>query len=124
MASRAGASRRPSSRRRIWLLVAAVVAAAVCALLAWIARPVSLSLALAAPRAESWLAPVLDTVVVEEWSVEVDGRYLVADLYRPAAPRGAILLVHGLSRAGRHHPELVRFARLLGRHGWIVVVPQ
>ena len=46
---------------------------------------------------EPWLAPLLSTVTVEEVSIQVPGRRLVADLYRPAAPRGALLLVHGLS---------------------------
>jgi hypothetical protein len=85
---------------------------------------VSLSLGLAVPRAESWLAPVLDDVTVEEVSVETRGRRLVADLYRPTAPRGALVLVHGLSRAGRRHPDLVRLARLLARHQHLVLVPQ
>jgi len=47
-----------------------------------------------------------------------------ADLYRPTTPRAALLLVHGLSRAGRRHAELVRLARLLARHGQLVLVPQ
>jgi hypothetical protein len=84
----------------------------------------SLSLALAVPRAEPWLAPLLSAVSVEEVSVEVPGRRLVADLYRPAAPRGALLLVHGLSPAGRRHLELARLARLLARHHRLVLVPQ
>jgi hypothetical protein len=33
------------------------------------------------------------------------------------------VLVHGLSRAGRRHPELVRLARLLARHDRLVLVP-
>jgi hypothetical protein len=54
----------------------------------------------------------------------VGARALPADLYRPPSPRGGLVLVHGLSRAGRHHPELVRLARLLARHGLLVLVPQ
>src|SRR5713101_3018159 len=81
------------------------------------------ALSLALPGAESWLAPLHAEVVVEEMSVEADGRRLVADLYRPSAPRGALLLVHGLSRAGRRHPDLVRLARLLARHHRLVLVP-
>jgi hypothetical protein len=85
---------------------------------------VSLSLALAVPASEPWLAPLLDSAQVEELSVPVDGRRLEADLYRPRRPRAALLLVHGLSRAGRRHPELVRLARLLARQGTLVLVPQ
>lgn len=51
-------------------------------------------------------------------------RRLVADLYRPPRPRAGLVLVHGLSRAGRRHPELVRLARLLARQGTLVLVPQ
>jgi hypothetical protein len=85
---------------------------------------VSLSLTLAVPGSEAWLAPLLDAVQVDELSVSVDGRRLDADLYRPRRWRAALLLVHGLSRAGRHHPELVRLARLLARQGTLVLVPQ
>jgi acetyl esterase/lipase len=116
----------PSRRPRISWLKAAAIAVALLgfAFVAQIGPTLSLSLALALPGAESWLAPFLDEVVVEELSVEVEGQRLVSDLYRPTAPRGALLLVHGLSRAGRRHPELVRLARLLARHGWLVLVPQ
>ena len=93
------------------------------ALLARIGPALSLSLALAVPGAERWLAPFHADVVVEELSVDVDGRHLVADLYRTAAPRSALLLVHGLSRAGRRQPDLVRLARLLARHDRLVLVP-
>ena len=48
---------------------------------------------------------------------------LAADLYRPARPRRALLLVHGLSAAGRRQPELARLARLLAGHGQLVLVP-
>jgi hypothetical protein len=85
---------------------------------------VSLALALAVPAAESWLAPVLSRVSVEPVSVQAGDRRLAADLYRPVAPRGALVLVHGLSPAGRRHPELVRLARLLARHRRLVLVPQ
>jgi hypothetical protein len=106
------------------VVVALAAAALGVALGARIGPPLSLSLALAVPGAEPWLGPFLDEVVVEELSVEVEGRFLVGDLYRPRGPRGAVLLVHGLSRAGRRHPDLVRLARLLARHGRLVLVPQ
>ncbi len=50
-------------------------------------------------------------------------RTLAADLYRPPAPRGALLLVHGLSRLGRRQPDLERLAWLLARQGQVVLVP-
>jgi hypothetical protein len=49
---------------------------------------------------------------------------LDADLYRAGPTRGALLLVHGLSPAGRRQPDLVRLARLLARDGLLVLVPQ
>jgi hypothetical protein len=101
-----------------------VLAALALAALLRSSPALSLSLALAAPGVERWLAPLLPPVDVEELSISVGGRRIVADLYRPPAPRGAILLVHGLSRAGRRHADLVRLARLLARHGTLVVVPQ
>jgi acetyl esterase/lipase len=85
------------------------------------------SAALAAPRIEGWLAWMGRAPACEVISLTVDRRRLEADLYRPArrtTPRGAILLVHGLSRAGRRHPELMRLARLLAREGKLVLVPQ
>ena len=49
---------------------------------------------------------------------------LLADLYGPAEARRTIVLVHGLSRFGRRHPELVRLAELLARRDHMVVVPE
>ena len=95
--------------------------------LVWCLRPpsaIGLSLALAIPASETWLAPVLETVSTEEISVATGDRRLVADLYRPPQPRAGLVLVHGLSRAGRRHPELVRLARLLAGQDTLVLVPQ
>ena len=114
-----------SARRRRWLLGTVVAAALIGgALLVRLGPALSLALALVRPDAEPWLAPLLDEVSVEETSVTADGRRLVADLYRPSAPRGALLLVHGLSPAGRRHPDLVRLGRLLAGRHWLVLVPQ
>jgi hypothetical protein len=52
------------------------------------------------------------------------GRTLRADLYRPSQPTGALLLVHGLSRAGRRQPDLARLARALAGQGQLVLVPE
>ena len=111
-------------RWRLWLLSAAIVVAALgVALVVRVGAPLTLALSLAVPRTESWIARIQPDVVVEEVSIDAEGRRLGADLYRPAAPRAGLLLVHGLSRAGRRHPELVRLARLLARHGRLVLVP-
>ena len=112
-----------STRRRAWLVGIVVTVLLVCAALVRLGPALSLALMLALPGAEAWLAPLHPGMVVEEVAIETDGRRLLADLYRPAAPRGALLLVHGLSTAGRRHPELVRLARLLARHHQLVLVP-
>src|SRR5438552_2435642 len=114
-----------STRWGAWLVGVAIAAAVLGgALLARMGPALSLALTLALPGAESWLAPLHAEVLVEEMSIEAGGRRLVADLYRPSAPRGALLLVHGLSPAGRRHPDLVRLARLLAGRHWLVLVPQ
>lgn len=48
-----------------------------------------------------------------------------ADRYQPAdrAPRATLVLLHGLTPAGRREPRLVRFATTMARAGFSVVVP-
>src|SRR5882724_8241903 len=70
---------------------------------------------LAFPAAEGWL-PGADVLPVEV-QIPFAGRMVAADLYRSGRPRGVVLLVHGLSAAGRRQPDLARLARLLARHG-------
>jgi fermentation-respiration switch protein FrsA (DUF1100 family) len=111
--------------RRTYILLPTVAAGVLAVALAVRFGPaVTLSLALALPATDAWLAPLLGDPVREEIAFPVDGRAIRADLYRPARPRAALLLVHGLSPAGRRHPELVRVARLLARHGKLVLVPE
>jgi len=76
---------------------------------------------LALPAAETWFAPVLAEPAREEIVILRGARRIPADLYRPPTPGAALLIVHGLSRAGRRHPETVRFARLIGRQGQLVL---
>jgi hypothetical protein len=83
-----------------------------------------LTVGLAFPASAAWLDPLGVSVVREPLDYAVAGRVVEADLYRPARPRGALLLVHGLSPAGRRHPDLVRVARLLAQRGQAVLVPQ
>ncbi|HEV8675797.1 MAG TPA: hypothetical protein VGX21_17305 [Methylomirabilota bacterium] len=84
---------------------------------------VAFSLALAFPPLDATIGRVLGEPVREEVHLTGGGRPLIADLYHPRRVRGALLLVHGLSPAGRRHPDLVRLARLLARHGQRVLVP-
>jgi fermentation-respiration switch protein FrsA (DUF1100 family) len=118
-----GAPRRVTRRR--WLrLAASVVAVGIVALALRLGPAVVLSVALALPATEAWFSPILADVVREDVVIVSGDRRIPADLYRPADPRTALVLVHGLSRAGRRHPEIVRLARLISRHRQLVLVPE
>jgi hypothetical protein len=79
---------------------------------------------LALPAFDAWMARWSSGAGREEITLRAGPTPLAADLYRPPRVRAALLLVHGLSPAGRRHPELVRLARLYARHGHLVMVPQ
>jgi fermentation-respiration switch protein FrsA (DUF1100 family) len=83
-----------------------------------------LSLSLAFPATEGWLAAAYHEPARTEITVASGRRLIAADVYQPPRPRSALVIVHGLSRAGRRHPEVVRLARLLGERGQLVVVPE
>ncbi|EWH00974.1 alpha/beta hydrolase family protein [Halomonas sp. BC04] len=60
----------------------------------------------------------------EGLSYAIDEREYQADLYRPEEPhRGSLILVHGLTEAGRRDPRLMEFAMTLSRLGFTVMVP-
>lgn len=112
-----------SSRQRR-LLGAGLLATLLGLALTWrFGAAVAFTLALALPSTEPWTALLAAEAVRTEVTVDAGGRPLHADLYRPSRPRGALVLVHGLSPAGRRHPELMRLARLLARHRLLVLVP-
>ena len=46
------------------------------------------------------------------------------DLYLPAVPRAALLMVPGVTPQGRDDPRLVAFAAALSGHGFLVFVPE
>ena len=102
-----------------WLVGGAVAAGVVVALsLAVRFGPaLGLSLALGLSGGDAWLIPFGRDPARAEIVLVADGRELDADLYRPARPRGALLLVHGLSPVGRRQPDLARLARLQSRFG-------
>jgi dienelactone hydrolase len=75
-----------------------------------------------------FLRPRPAAVVREETSYERDGRRLPATLYRPASarpdrPLPGWITLHGLTRRGREHPSLDRFARAMAASGAVVLVP-
>jgi len=111
-------------RRAAALAAAAVAGLALVGVALRFGPAVMLTLTLAFPGSETRLTAILAEPIREEVVITVGGRRIAADLYHPPRPRVALLLVHGLSRAGRRHPELVRLARLLARHGQLVMVPE
>ncbi|HEV8308389.1 MAG TPA: hypothetical protein VGW35_12040 [Methylomirabilota bacterium] len=112
-------------RRRTRYLVGAGVGGALLVLALGLryGPSVTLAMALAVPASQAFLGPLAHEPTRGELRLPGAGRPLDADVYRPATPRGAILLVHGLSPAGRRHPELQRLAQVLARHGQLVMVP-
>jgi hypothetical protein len=108
----------------VWSIAAAVFVTLLAALIWRFGAAASLTLRLAAPAVGSILDVAADVAAPEEISIPGPAGELRADLYRPTTARGALLLVHGLSRAGRRQPDLVRLAGLLASHGLVVVVPQ
>lgn len=74
----------------------------------------------------AWLSRT-PPVATREVVVAEEGERLPATLLDPrhgetAAP--AWIVLHGVTRPGRSHPELVRFARALARSGAVVLLPQ
>jgi hypothetical protein len=114
----------PHRRRRAWLAAAALVGGLGVLVLAVRFGPaLALAAALAVPAVGEWHLAAGRETVRDEVLIATERSPVRADLYRPAHPRVGLLLVHGLSPAGGRHPELVRLARLLARHGVLVLVP-
>src|SRR5206468_1544315 len=109
--------------RLVFVIVGAGLVSVVLALLRFGSAGL-FTLALAAPVFdERWIAPWYAVPAIEEVGVPVGAATLRADLYRPRNLRAAVLLVHGLSPAGKRHPQLVRLARVFTRQGFMVMVP-
>jgi hypothetical protein len=111
-------------RRGSAVIIATLATALVFGLALRWGPAVTLSAALAAPHATFWSETLSQDVVRDHVTLELDGRALRAHLYRPPTPRAGIVLVHGLSRAGPRHPDLVHLARLLAGRGQLVLVPE
>lgn len=88
----------------------------------------ALAVSLASPATDATLSRWLGAPEVESVRVTGGVRVIDADLYRPPGqpghPRPGVVLVHGLSAAGRRQPDLARLARGLARHGQLVLVPE
>ncbi len=56
-----------------------------------------------------------------------DGTIVPATLLRPRAPASPLpgwVVMHGITRAGRGHAQLVRFARAIASTGAVVIIPE
>lgn len=79
---------------------------------------------IAAGSEESRLKQRTPAPTREDLPYRVDGRDYRADLYRPdESRRGTLILVHGLTDAGRRDPLLMEFALTMSRLGFTVMVP-
>lgn len=84
------------------------------------------STARAARYVRTWLSDGADLTVLE-LDLDRDGRTVPGTLYRPRhvrAPLPSWVVLHGMTRPGRHHVQLVRFARALASTGAVVLVPE
>ncbi|MCH2465063.1 MAG: alpha/beta hydrolase [Gemmatimonadetes bacterium] len=74
----------------------------------------------------SWLTGHAD-VVEEETTLDRDGTRIPATVLRPAvvdSPLPGWVVLHGITRTGRAHPQLVRFTRTVAATGMVVILPE
>jgi dienelactone hydrolase len=74
-----------------------------------------------------YLRPTEGSTVADEVCYQRADEQVEATVYRPSRQRGPLpgwLVLHGLTRPGRRHPGLIRFARAIARSGSIVMVPE
>lgn len=77
--------------------------------------------------AEGWRGKDKSRVDVEEITLRRQGGVVPASLYRPRGSQGPFpgwVVLHGITRSGRHHPLLVRFVRAVTSSGAAVLVPE
>ena len=73
----------------------------------------------------SWLSNA--DVLGVETEIERDGKVIPATLVLPIRSRGPLpgwIALGGVSRLGRFHPQLMRFANALASSGAAVLVPE
>ena len=78
------------------------------------------------PLREGLLARLTAAPEVTPVRIPARRRELSGDLYRTPAggARGGLILVHGLTEAGKDDPRIVWFGRLMARLGFAVLVPE
>ncbi|HSJ24646.1 MAG TPA: hypothetical protein VK929_08265 [Longimicrobiales bacterium] len=76
---------------------------------------------------KQYLRPAEDATSEAEVAYRRDGHELPATVYRPAGRTEALpgwVVLHGLTRTGRRHRSLIRFARAVASAGNVVFVPE
>jgi pimeloyl-ACP methyl ester carboxylesterase len=76
---------------------------------------------------KQYLRPAAGATVESETTYQREGQELPATVYRPAGHSGALpgwVVLHGLTRPGRRHRSLIRFARAVASAGNLVYVPE
>jgi len=121
--------KRRSSRRRVRLIVVAVIALVILGLSSRIHTAYLATLVLAesaTPEVDGPIAKLRPDPVIERVTFEASGRLIVADLYRPPSgdPHPGIVLSHGVAERGKDDPRLVNFADAMARAGFVALVPQ
>ena len=74
----------------------------------------------------SWLTGHAD-VVEEETTLDRNGSRIPATIVKPAgmnSPLPGWVILHGITRTGRAHPQLVRFTRTVAATGMVVIIPE
>lgn len=74
----------------------------------------------------SWLTGHAD-VLEEEIMLDRDGICIPATLIRPAQATSFLpgwIILHGITRPGRAHPQLIRFSRAVAATGAAVIIPE
>ncbi len=121
MPARGAGSKRTSSLLLVYVVL----------LLAMRVAPrVAFAMAISFPRtlryARTWLTG-RDDLLQDEIMLDRDGTSIPATLLRPRAPASALpawVVMHGITRAGRAHAQLVRFARSVASTGAVVIIPE
>ncbi len=75
----------------------------------------------------AWLTGRTDVAVRDVELHRDDGRAVPATVVRPRGHTGTLpawVVLHGITRPGRAHPQLVRFSRALAATGAVVLVPE
>ena len=91
-----------------------------------VAFAMSISFSRTLRYARAWLTG-RDDLLQDDVMLDRDGTIVPATLLRPRAPASPLpgwVVMHGITRAGRGHAQLVRFARAIASTGAVVIIPE